>query len=95
MNLWKTALMVSAAAWVGCAETGPVRFMPQEDAGPARDGWIAVTTGLRAGDLVISGTSPAPGARVRVTEPWRASLQPSAEQATQPQAKEANPHERH
>ena len=38
MNLWKTALMVSAAAWVGCAETGPVRFMPQEDAGPARDG---------------------------------------------------------
>lgn len=64
-------------------------------AGPARDGWIAVTTGLRAGDLVISGTSPAPGARVRVTEPWRASPQPSAEQATQPQAKEANPHERH
>ena len=64
-------------------------------AGPARDGWIAVTTGLRAGDLVISGTSPAPGARVRVTEPWRASPQASAEQPAQPQAKEANPHERH
>ena len=64
-------------------------------AGPARDGWIAVTTGLRAGDLIISGTSPAPGARVRVTEPWRASPQASAEQPAQPQAKEANPHERH
>ena len=74
---------------------GTVERRPVTLAGPARDGWIAVATGLRAGDLVISGPSPAPGARVRVTEPWRASSQPSAAQPAQPQAKEANPHERH
>jgi RND family efflux transporter MFP subunit len=64
-------------------------------AGTARDGWIAATSGLRAGDLVISGASPKPGARVRVTEPWRASAQPSEAPAAQTQAKEANTHERH
>jgi len=74
---------------------GTVELRPVTLAGAARDGWIAVTSGLRAGDLVISGTTPKPGARVRVAEPWRAAAQPSAEQAAQPKAKEANPHERH
>ena len=74
---------------------GTVERRPVTLAGAARDGWIAVTSGLRAGDLVIAGTSPTPGARIRVLEAWRPSPQPSAEQAAQPQAKEANPHERH
>ena len=74
---------------------GTVERRPVTLAGAARDGWIAVASGLRAGDLVISGTPPTPGARIRVLETWRASPQPSAEQAAQPQAKEANPHERH
>ena len=74
---------------------GTVELRPVTLAGAARDGWIAVASGLRAGDLVISGTPPTPGARIRVLETWRASPQSSAEQPAQPQAKEANPHERH
>ena len=74
---------------------GTVERRPVTLAGAARDGWIAVASGLRAGDLVISGTPPTPGARIRVLETWRASPQSSAEQPAQPQAKEANPHERH
>ena len=74
---------------------GTVERRPVTLAGAARDGWIAVTSGLRAGDLVIAGTSPTPGARIRVLEAWRPSPQPSAEQAAHSQAKEANPHERH
>lgn len=74
---------------------GTVERRPVTLAGAARDGWIAVASGLRAGDLVISGMPPTPGARIRVLETWRASPQPSAEQAAQPQEKEANPHERH
>ena len=74
---------------------GTVERRPVTLAGAARDGWITATSGLRAGDLVISGASPKPGARVRVMEPWRASAQPSEAPAAQTQAKEANPHERH
>ena len=102
-TIWVRADLVdpTAASPVVCVVAGledgrgTVEHRAVTLAGPARDGWIAATSGLRAGDLVISGASPKPGARIRVTEPWRASAQPSEAPAAQPQAKEANPHERH
>jgi RND family efflux transporter MFP subunit len=42
-------------------------------AGPAIDGWVPVTSGLRAGDLLVRApaSAPAPGTRVRIHEAWR------------------------
>jgi hypothetical protein len=102
-TIWVRADLVdpTAASPVVCVVAGledgrgTVEHRAVTLAGTARDGWIAVTSGLRAGDLVISGASPKPGTRVRVMEPWRASAQPSEAAAAKPQAKEANPHERH
>ena len=42
-------------------------------AGAPVDGWVPVTTGLRAGDLLVRtpADAPAPGTRVRIREGWR------------------------